>query len=166
MVLSAEATTSAEAASPIATTTSALTTVATCPPTPHQRAAAVPKRTGRSSLPFSPQERERDRPRTRVPPLRRTTCCATSRCSRQRKEDLDVAGPRAARLSLGWRTDSCTLSRQQQFAFPRVAGGRLLRRAGGCPSPPNAGGRSGSPTHAEAGPNLVRPPPQHGYEHL
>jgi hypothetical protein len=52
------------------------TTAATCPPTPHQRAAATPKRTGRSSLPFSPRERERDRPRTQVPPSRRTTCCA------------------------------------------------------------------------------------------
>jgi hypothetical protein len=66
-----------------------------------------------------------------------------------------VAGPRAARPSPGCKTDSCTLSRQQQFAFPHVAGGHLLRRAGGCPSPPNAGGRSGSPAHAEAGPNSV-----------
>jgi hypothetical protein len=71
-----------------------------------------------------------------------------------------VAGPHAARPSPGWRTDSCTLSKQQQFAFPRVAEGRLLRRAGGCPSPPNAGGRSGSPAHAEVGPNSPRPPPQ------
>jgi hypothetical protein len=59
-VSSVEATASAEAASPMATTTSAPTTAATCPPTPHQRAAAAPKRTGRSSLPLSPQERERD----------------------------------------------------------------------------------------------------------
>jgi hypothetical protein len=44
--------------------------------------------------------------------------------------------------------DSCTLSKQQQFAFPRMAGGRLLRTAGGCPSPSNAGGRTGSPAHA------------------
>jgi hypothetical protein len=124
------------------------TTAATCPPTPHQRTAAAPKRTGRSSLLFSPQERERDRPGTRVPPSRRTTCCATPWCSR--------------RPSPGWRTDSCTLSRKQQFAFPRMAGGRLLRRAGGCLSPPNAGGRSGSPAHAEAGPDLPCPPPQQG----
>jgi hypothetical protein len=149
-VSSAEATASAEAASPMATTTSAPTT------------AAAPKRTGRSSLPFSPQERERDHPRTRVPPSRRTTCCATLRCSRRCRVDLDVADPRAARPSPEWRTDNCTLARQQQFAFPRMAGGRLLRRAGGCPSPPNAGGRSGSPAHAEPGPNSVRPPPQPG----
>jgi hypothetical protein len=75
-VSSAEATASLEAASPMATTTSAPTKAATCPPTLHQRAAAAPKRTGRSSLPFSPREREWDHPRTRVPPSRRTTCCA------------------------------------------------------------------------------------------
>jgi hypothetical protein len=138
-VSSVEATASTEAASP---------TAATCPPTPHQRATAAPKRTGRSSLPLSPQERERDRPRTRVPPSRHTTCCATPRCSRP--------------PSPGWKTDNCTLSWQQQFAFTRMAGGCLLRRAGGCPSPLNAGGRSGSPAHAEAGPNSVRPPPQPG----
>jgi hypothetical protein len=40
-----------------------------------------PKRTDRSSIPSSPQERERDRPRTRVPPSQRTTCCATPWCS-------------------------------------------------------------------------------------
>jgi hypothetical protein len=80
-------------------------------------------------------------------------------CIRRRREDLDVAGPRAARPSPGWRTNSCTLSRKQQFAFPRMAGGRLLRRAGVCPSPLNAGGGSGSPAHAEAGPNSARPPP-------
>jgi hypothetical protein len=44
-------------ASPMATTTSAPTTAATCPPTPHRRTTAAPVRTGRSSLPSSPQER-------------------------------------------------------------------------------------------------------------
>jgi hypothetical protein len=111
---------------------------ATCPATPHQRAPAAPKRTGRSSLPFSPQKRERDRPRTQVPPSRRTTCCATPRCSQPQPP--------------GRRTECCTLARQQQFAFPRMAGGRLLRRARGWFPPPDAGGRSGSPAHAEAGP--------------
>jgi hypothetical protein len=72
---------SAEKPSPAATT-SVPTTAATCPPTPRQRAAAAPKCTGRSSLLFSPRERGRDRPRTRGPPSRRTTCCATPRCSR------------------------------------------------------------------------------------
>jgi hypothetical protein len=60
----------------------------------------------------------------------------------------DSSHLRTARPSPGWRMDSCTLTRQQQFAFPRMAGGRLLRKAGGCPSPPNAGERSGSPAHA------------------
>jgi hypothetical protein len=76
-VSSVEATASVEAASPMATTTSAPTIAATCPPTPHQRATTAPKRTGRSSLPLSPQEREQDRLGTQVPPSRRTTCCAT-----------------------------------------------------------------------------------------
>jgi hypothetical protein len=39
----------------MATTTSAPTTAATCPPTPHRRTAAAPKRTGRCSLPSSPR---------------------------------------------------------------------------------------------------------------
>jgi hypothetical protein len=60
-----------------------------------------------------------------------------------------------------WRTDSCTLARQWQFAFPRMAGGRL-RRARGCPSPPNAGGRSRSPTHAGGRTPSACPPPQPG----
>jgi hypothetical protein len=45
---------SAEKPSP-AVTTSAPTAASTCPPTPHQRALAAPKRTGRSSLPPSPR---------------------------------------------------------------------------------------------------------------
>jgi hypothetical protein len=66
-----------------------------------------------------------------------------------------VAGPRAARPPPGRRTESYTLSREQQFAYPRMAGGSL-RRAGGCLSPPNAGGRKGLPAHAEATPHSVR----------
>jgi hypothetical protein len=53
----------AEKLSP-ATTTSAPTAVSTCPPTPHQRVPASPKRTGRSSLPSSPRKRGQ-----------RTECC-------------------------------------------------------------------------------------------
>jgi hypothetical protein len=41
--------------------------------------------------------------------------------------------------------------------LPRIAGGRLLRRAGGCPSPPNVGGRSGSPAHAGSRTQLGAP---------
>jgi hypothetical protein len=126
----------------MATTTSAPTTAATCPPTPRRRMAVAPKRTGRSSLPSSPRPSQNT-----STALAAYDVLCDPRCSRRRKEDLDVADPRAARLSPGWRTDSCTLARQQQFAFSRMAGGRL-RRAGGCPSPPNVGGRSGSPAHA------------------
>jgi hypothetical protein len=133
---------------PLATTTSAPTTAATYAPALRQRMAAAPKRTGRSSLLSLPQEREWDHPRTRVPPSRRTTCCATPRCSRPQ--------------SLGRRTECCTLARQQQFAFPRMARGRLLRRAGGWFPPPDAGGRSGSSARTETGPDLPRPPPQQG----
>jgi hypothetical protein len=66
-----------------------------------------------------------------------------------------VAGPYAAQPSPGQRTECCTLAGQQQFAFPGMAEGSL-RGAGGCLSPPNAGGRKGLPTHAEATPHSVR----------
>jgi hypothetical protein len=138
---------SAEKPSPAATT-SAPTAASTCLPTPHQQAPAAPKRTDRSSLPSSPREREQDRLRTRVLPSRRTTCCETLRCGRPQ--------------SPGQRTECYTLARQQQFAFPRMAGGHLLRRAGGWFPPPDAGGRSGTPAHAKAGPGSPRPPPQQG----
>jgi hypothetical protein len=44
---------------------------------PRRRTSSAPKRTDRSSLPSSPQERERGRPRTRTPPSWRTMCWAT-----------------------------------------------------------------------------------------
>jgi hypothetical protein len=59
------------------------------------------------------------------------------------------------RPSPGQRTKCCTLAGQRQFAFPGMAEGSL-RGAGGCLSPPNKGGRKGSPTHAEATPHSVR----------
>jgi hypothetical protein len=138
---------SAEKPSPAATT-SAPTVASTCPPTLHQRAPAAPKCTGRSSPLSLPRKRERDRPRTRVPPSRRTTCCETLRCGRPQ--------------SPGQRTECCTLAGQQQFAFPRMAGGCLLRRDGGWFPPPDVGGRSVTPAHVKAGPGLPCPPPQHG----
>jgi hypothetical protein len=82
-------------------------------------------------------------------------CWATLWRGCQREEGLDVAGPYAARLPLGRRMERCTLLRKQQFTFPRMAEGSL-RRAGGCLSPPNAGGRKWLPTHAEATPHSVR----------
>jgi hypothetical protein len=45
-------------------------------------------------------------------PRARTTCCATPRCSRRRKEDLDVAGPRTARPTPVWQTGSHTPPRR------------------------------------------------------
>jgi hypothetical protein len=138
---------SAEKLSPAATT-SAPTVASTCPPTPHQRASVAPKRTGRSSHPSSPRKREWDRPITRVPPSRRTTCCETPRSGWP--------------PSPGQRMECCTLARQQQFAFPDMAGERLLRRARGWFPPLEAGGRSGTPAHAKAGPGSPRPPPQQG----
>jgi hypothetical protein len=101
-----------------AATTSAPTAVSTCPPTPHQRAPATPKRTGRSSLPSSPRKR-------------------------------------------GQRTECCILAGHQHFAFPGMAGGRLLRRAGGWFPPPGAG-RGGTPAQAKAGSDSPRSPPQQG----
>jgi hypothetical protein len=123
----------------LAATTSAPTAASTCPPTPHQRAPAALKRTGRSSPPFSPRKRERDRPRTRVPPSRRTTCCETLRCGRPQ--------------SPGQRTECCTLAGQQQFAFPPHGWRMPLHRAEGWFPPPDAGGRSGTLAHAKAGPD-------------
>jgi hypothetical protein len=74
-----------------------------------------------------------------------------------------LCDPRCSRPQSPGRSTECyTLARQQQFAFPCMAGGCLLRRAGGWFPPPDAGGRSESPAHAEAGPDLPRPPPQLG----
>jgi hypothetical protein len=128
---------SVEKLSPAATT-SAPAAASTCPSTPHQRAPAAPKHTDRSSLPSSPRKREWDRPRTRVPPSWCTTCCETPGAAGHRRPDK-------GRNVAPW-------TGQQQFAFPGTAGGRLLRRAGGWFPPPEAGGRSGTPAHAKAGP--------------
>jgi hypothetical protein len=48
----------------------------------------------------------------------------------------------------GQRMECCTLAGQQQFTFPGMAGGRLLRRAGGWFPPPEAGRRGAPPTRA------------------
>jgi hypothetical protein len=58
-VSSTEATASAEAASPMATTTSAPTIVATCTPAPRRRMAATPACTGRSPLKSSRTDQHR-----------------------------------------------------------------------------------------------------------
>jgi hypothetical protein len=108
---------------PLVTTTSALTTATTCPPTPHRRAAAAPKRTDRSSLPFSPRERERDRPRTRVPPSRRTTCCATPGAAAHSRPDRGQnAAPWPGSSSLpspAWLEDASSAELEDVF-IPRM----------------------------------------------
>jgi hypothetical protein len=55
---------------------------------------------------------------------------------------MDMADPRMARPSPVRWMNNHTPTRQQVAV-------RLLRKAGGRPSPPNAGGRSVSPAHAE-----------------
>jgi hypothetical protein len=63
---------SAEKPTSPAATTSAPTTASTCPPTPHRRAPAAPKRTGRSSLPSSPRKREWSETSVRLATVART----------------------------------------------------------------------------------------------
>jgi hypothetical protein len=119
----------------MATTTLAPTTAATCPPTPHRRMAAAPKRASRSSLPSSPQEQGRDCPRTRTPPSRRTTCCVTD----TRAAD---GQPRSA-LAVGGGTGSTARAAQarepdtRQLTAPWAANALLPRSlregAGRCP---------------------------------
>jgi hypothetical protein len=74
--------------------------------------------------------------------LRRTTCCVTPGAASGAGRAIDVADLRTARPSPAWWTDSHPPTRQQVAV-------RLLRKAGELPSPPNAGGISGSPAHAE-----------------
>jgi hypothetical protein len=134
------------------TTTSAPTTAATYPPTPHQRTAAAPMHTGRSSLPSSPHERGRNCPRTRTPPSWRTTCCATPRCSRRRMNDLNW--PARARRDRhpcgGWESTLRPSGRRRHRKQHQSRSGRGARHAaadsatdGERPSPPNTEGRSG-----------------------
>jgi hypothetical protein len=74
--------------------------------------------------------------------LRRTTCCATPRCGQRRGKGRCVADLCMTRPSPARWTDSHPPTRQQVAV-------RLLRKAGERLSTPNAGGRSGSPAHAE-----------------
>jgi hypothetical protein len=140
----------------LAATTSAPTTAATCPPMSHQRAMVAPKRTGRSSLPFSPRERERDRPRTRVPPSRRTTCCAADGAGRtwtwsaRTRRNRHPCGRRAAALRpSGGRWHR----KQRQSRSDRGARHKAVASStdGERPSPPITEGRSGPrPTRRQA----------------
>jgi hypothetical protein len=80
---------------------------------------------------------------------------AASTCPPTSHQRAPTALKRTGRSSLpssprkrGQRTECCTLAGQQQFAFPGMAGGRLLRRAGRWFPPPEAGRRGGPPTCA------------------
>jgi hypothetical protein len=80
---------------------------------------------------------------------------AASACPPTPHQQAQAAPKRTDRSSLsssprkrGQRTECCILAGQQQFAFPGMAGGRLLRRAGGWFPPPEAGRRGGRPTRA------------------
>jgi hypothetical protein len=91
----------------MATTPSAPTIAATCPPTPHRRTAAAPKRTDRTSLLSSPRLSQN----TSTALAAYDVLCdpPPPRCSRRRKEDLDVASPRTARPTPERRTGSRAL---------------------------------------------------------
>jgi hypothetical protein len=79
---------SAEKPTSPAATTSASTAASTCPPTPHRRAPAAPKRTGRSSLPSSPRKRGQ-----------RTKCCILA--GQQQSAFPGMAGGRLLRRAGG-----------------------------------------------------------------
>jgi hypothetical protein len=68
-----------------------------------------------------------------------------------------MAGPHAAQPSSGRRTECCTLAEQGRSAYPGMPRGSL-RGTGRCLSPPDAGGRKGLPTHAEAASRLASLP--------
>jgi hypothetical protein len=80
---------------------------------------------------------------------------AVSTCPPTPHQRAPVAPKRTGRSSLpssprkrGQRTECCILAEQQQFAFPGMAGGRLLHGARGWFPPPEAGRRGGPPTRA------------------
>jgi hypothetical protein len=101
---------------------------------------------GPRSRPLTGDENQPLKPKSRRPGAQVALTVSSTEATTAAVESLTSGGHhfstddsshlRMARPSPGWRTDSYTLSRQQQFAFPCMAGGCLLRRAGGCPSPP------------------------------
>jgi hypothetical protein len=138
----------------------------------HRWAAATPARTKRSSLPSSLREWGQDHPRTSPPPwgydvlydlpVRPMAREKPWMWPTRARRDRHPCGGRAATLRPSGRrqrrrrhqshpgrgarhaaADDATDGR------PRVPRVRLLRKAGECPSPPNAGGRSGPPAYAE-----------------
>jgi hypothetical protein len=129
-------------ASPMAATTSAPTTAATYAPTPHRRMAATQRAQGgpRSRPRYGSEDWTIQEHGHRPCGVRRLV--QSPGVAGGARRAVDVADLRTARSSPVRWTDSHTLTRQQVAV-------RLLRKAGERPSPPNAGGRSGSPAHAE-----------------
>jgi hypothetical protein len=82
----------------------------------------------------------------RVPAQGTRTRHQSQRAGRS-KEHRQVLAPVLA-TKIRNRAECCILAGQQQFAFPGMAGGRLLRRAGGWFPPPEAGRGGGQPTRA------------------
>ena len=148
-VSSAEATASAEEASPMATTTSAPTTTATCAPTLHQRMAAAPACTGRSPLKSSRtgrhrpphggivSERGQDNPRTQTPPMRRTASWTIPRCARHNSHPCGgrTATPGSSGRRQRRRPRQSQLSQQARHAGADDACGRPVPRCRSSPPP-------------------------------
>jgi hypothetical protein len=95
------------------------------------------------------------RPATREMPRMWQICARRDRhpCGRWTAPPWSAAGGSVgggAKAIQAKETDTLQLT-APAASRPRVAEVRLLRKAGEHPSPPNAGGRSGSPAHAEGG---------------
>ena len=93
-----------------------------------------------------PGGRGRRRALVRVPAQGTRTSHQSQRAGRSKAHRQILAAVPAANARK--RAECCILARQQQFAFPGMAGGRLLRRAGGWLPPPEAGRRGGPSARA------------------
>jgi hypothetical protein len=135
-------------------------------------AAMIPVRArppeGFRSRPYSRDAKQTSKPKSRGPargrrrrpqwgelPPAATTSARTAAsaspptptvCKAHRQVLTPVLATKARR-----RTECCILAGQQQFAFPDMAGGRLLRKAGGWFPPPEAGRGGDQPARAGGG---------------
>jgi hypothetical protein len=96
--------------------------------------------------PWSQDERGHRKALVRVPAQGTRTSHQSQRAGRSKahRQVLVLVLATKARK----RAECCILAGQQQFAFPGMAGGCLLRRAGGWFPPPEAGRGGGQPTRA------------------
>jgi hypothetical protein len=151
----------------LAATTSAPTTTATCPPTPHQQACGRPKAHRQVLTPVLTT-----RTRTRTGPSQNTSTALTTYdmlCSRWRREGLNVIGPHTAQPTPVQRTGSHAPPQRWKVA-PEAAPEPLRPRSqtrGSCQLPgrrtplsPDRRGKERAAAHAEAGsgsPRLAPP---------